>query len=267
MIIFGADFSGAQNPSKGIYYAEGDVQPHSINIKRIIHCEDRLDLLYAIHTSASPWGLDFPFSLPRQLFTRLNLNDWEELLQYTSQTTRSRFFREVTTALPFSCEKKCREPSDCCRHTDGAVNAFSPLKQNNPNMLAMTYAGLKFLYYLRNLGNAVFPFDTFDKAVSRLYEVYPSYTWSHLHLPRSSSLEQLIPICEEKYGLQVNLEMESELASIDAADAAVACITLGLAFNRYRIEENWHLKTTLWEDKEWDNRFWEGLVLMQLGTY
>ncbi len=261
MIIYGADFSGAQNPSKGIYYAEGEMQPRSINIKRIIHCEDRLDLFYAIHASAAPWGLDFPFSVPRHLFTKLNLNNWEELLQYASRTTRSCFFREVATALPISCEIKCREPSVCCRHTDGAVNAFSPLKQNNPNMLAMTYAGLKFLFYLRTLGNAVFPFDSFDKTVSRLYEVYPSCTWNQLHLSRSSSLEQLVSICWEKFSLQVNLEMDPQLESIDAADAAVACITLGLAFNKYQIEENWHLKSSPWGEEEWANRFWEGLVV------
>ncbi len=261
MLIYGADFSGAQNPSKGIYYAVGDLQPPSINIKRIIHCEDRLDLFHVIHTSAAPWGLDFPFSLPRQLFTQLNFNNWEELLQYTSQAARYRFIREVTAALPISCEIKCREPSNCCRHTDGAVNAFSPLKQNNPNMLAMTYAGLKFLYYLRSLGHAVFPFDNFDKTVSRLYEVYPSCTWRHLHLYRSNSLEQLIYVFWEKFGLQINLEMESELGSIDAADAAVVCITLGLVIHKYQIEENWRLKSSRWEEKEWDNRFWEGMII------
>ena len=57
MNIYGADFSGARDASRGIYYAEGSLEDGSMTINRVVHCDDRLDLLAAIHLSKAPWGL------------------------------------------------------------------------------------------------------------------------------------------------------------------------------------------------------------------
>jgi len=43
MHVFGADFSGVRNPSKGIYYAEGLLKGSTLHIERVVHCDDRMD--------------------------------------------------------------------------------------------------------------------------------------------------------------------------------------------------------------------------------
>ncbi len=48
MKVYGADFSGAMNPGKGIYYAKGRLDGSTLHIERVVHCDDRLDLLMAI---------------------------------------------------------------------------------------------------------------------------------------------------------------------------------------------------------------------------
>jgi hypothetical protein len=177
MQVYGADFSGAMNPSKGIYYAQGSLSAGKLSIEQIVHCDDRLDLLVAIHFSKAPWGLDFPFSIPEEAFRQLKLNSWEELLTLSAEYERKGFDRFITDSGIPACESQCRDHSICCRVADASIHSFSSLKRTNPNMRMMTYAGLKLLSYLRSLGNVVYPFDKLDKGVSRLYEVYPSHTW------------------------------------------------------------------------------------------
>jgi hypothetical protein len=71
MKVFGADFSGARNPSRGIYYASGSLEKGSLFIDKVVHCDDRLDLLVAIHFSKAPWGFDFPFSITDEALRQL----------------------------------------------------------------------------------------------------------------------------------------------------------------------------------------------------
>ena len=183
MQVFGADFSGAQNPSKGIYYAQGSLSAGKLSIEQIVHCDDRLDLLTAIHFSKAPWGLDFPFSIPIEAFKRLKINDWNELVSVVVECNRKDFdFFIADSDIP-SCNGICQQPSSCCRAVDASVKSFSPLKRINPNMRMMTYAGLKMLSYLRRFGHKVYPFDPFDLSVSRIYEVYPSHGWGQVGLP------------------------------------------------------------------------------------
>ncbi len=91
MKFYGADFSGARDPSRGIYYAEGLLDNKDLFIKRIVHCDDRLDLLSSIHFSKAPWGLDFPFSIPIDAFKRLKINKWNELLSVVVECDRKDF--------------------------------------------------------------------------------------------------------------------------------------------------------------------------------
>lgn len=51
MWVYGADFSGARDPSKRIYYARGLLERDSLLITEIVLCDDRLDLFSAIHRS------------------------------------------------------------------------------------------------------------------------------------------------------------------------------------------------------------------------
>jgi len=224
--IYGADFSGSKTPYGGIYYAEGAGEEDRFSVRRVVTCDDRLDLAYAVHASRAPWGLDFPFALPREALEVLGVSTWQELLKEVTCLSREEFEEKLSGGGFSSCESRCREASACCRTTDAAVSAFSPLKKTNPRMRTMTYAGLKFLYYLRRMGNTVFPFDKPDKNSSRLYEVYPSHTWNLLGLPRSTDIKAFADEFSRRFDFPVSVEEVLPVDSQDGADAVVACVTL-----------------------------------------
>jgi len=121
MKVYGADFSGAKEPSKGIYYAEGSLNGQTLQLERIVHCDDRLDLLAAIHFSKAPWGLDFPFSLLADACINIDLISWEELLNLAVACGCDGFDKYLENGGVPSCEAKCRNSSICCRPTDTAV--------------------------------------------------------------------------------------------------------------------------------------------------
>jgi len=261
MKVYGADFSGARNPSRGIYYTEGCLQGDKLVIEQIVQCDDRLDLLAAIYFSKAPWGLDFPFSLPKAALNRLNIDDWPGLLLKAAGSGRSgfaRFFEE--SGLP-SCEARCRDESVCCRATDASINSFSPLKMTNPNMRAMIYAGLKLLSYLRGLGGVVYPFDRFKQDAPRVYEVYPAHTWHRVGLSRRAGLRQFLRKFGESYDFRVEAGKNLAAESADAADAAVACVTTAYALRRCGLEDDWNRKHSWVGSAEWANRYHEGLVV------
>jgi len=88
-------------------------------------------------------------------------------------------------------------------------------------MRMMTYARLKMLSYLRNLGNVVYPLDLFEQGVSRLHEVYPSHTWRQVGLPRSTDLSIFIELFYNKYSFKVKVENHPLIMdNLDAADAS-----------------------------------------------
>ena len=262
MKVYGADFSGGRDASRGIYYAEGSLDSGSMIIDRVVHCDDRLDLLAAIHLSKAPWGLDFPFSLPEKAFGLLQLEGWNELLAKAVQCGRNEFERFVSERGVPSCEARCREHSLCCRAVDASINSFSALKRTNPNMRAMTYAGLKLLSYLRSLGNAVYPFDQFNKEASRLYEVYPSRTWRLAGLSRGIDLEPFVSGFSDRYGFRVVMgRLAPGLDCLDAADAVVACVTLGFVLHRDGLEGDWKKRYKWINGVEWKQRSIEGLIV------
>ncbi len=186
MKVYVANFSGSQNQSKGIYYAQGSLNAGKLSIEQIIHCDDRLD---------------FPFSLPAEALKQMKLRSWRDLLDLAANYQRSDFGIFVEDSGMPSCELKCHGHSNCCRAVDGSIQSFSPLKKTNPNMRMMTYAGLKMLSYLRNFGNVVYPFDLFEQGISRLYEVYPSHTWKQVGLKLNKDLNQFVNRFNEQYGL------------------------------------------------------------------
>jgi len=262
MKVFGADFSGARNPSKGIYYAEGSLNGQTLHLEQIVHCDDRLDLLAAIHFSKAPWGLDFPFSIADEALTSLQVNNWSELLLLVQKYDRKGFDNFIAGNGVPSCENQCNDRSICCRYTDASVYSFSPLKRTNPNMRMMTYAGLKLLTYLRRLGNVVYPFDNHDKEASRLYEVYPSHTWRQVGDKRSSDLVLFTKKFRDKYGFEVALEDGLlKVGSLDAADAVVACVTLAHVLKQYNLEDDWSKQHNWASNDEWEHRHREGLIV------
>jgi hypothetical protein len=40
MKLYGADFSGARDPSRGIYYAEGSLNGQTLTLERVVHCDE-----------------------------------------------------------------------------------------------------------------------------------------------------------------------------------------------------------------------------------
>ncbi len=295
MRVFGADFSGARNPSRGIYYAEGALSSGRLVIKRVIPCDDRLDLFHAIDFSRAPWGLDFPFALSKEAMRILRLEGWEDLLKKVAGCTREEFEEKIAKSGLPSCEARCRGMREeksgkgfkegtgmspgkspgrgrgadqggsfppCCREVDNSIQAFSPLKKTNPNMRAMVYAGLKFLYYLRRVGHKVYPFDHRDRTFSRIYEVYPSHAWRQLGLSRNTSLDQLAKGFKDKYDFHVELdEGLFQVESLDAADAVAACVTMAFVLDKWGLEEDWKRKPPWITKREWALRFEEGLIV------
>jgi len=262
MQVYGADFSGARNPSKGIYYAQGFLSTGELSIERIVHCDDRLDLLTAIHFSKAPWGLDFPFSLPAEALKQMKIGSWGDLLDTTAKYQRSDFGVFVEDSGVPPCELRCEGHSNCCRAVDGSIKSYSSLKKTNPNMRMMTYAGLKMLSYLRQFGNVVYPFDRFEQGVSRLYEVYPSHTWRQVGLSRSADLGPFVELFNNKYGFKVKLENHFlRLENLDAADAVVACVTMAYALDQYGLEDDWNRQYDWISDLEWAKRYEEGLIV------
>ena len=262
MKVYGADFSGAMNPSKSIYYAEGLLDNNKLLIERVVHCDDRLDLLAAIHFSKAPWGLDFPFSIPVKALNQMKMNSWVELLENVVGFKRSDFDPLGSKSTDISFEVRCQQSSICCRSVDASTNAFSPLKRYVPNMLMMTYAGLKLLSYLRKFGNVVYPFDHFNNSVSRLYEIYPSHTWRQTGLCRKLYIKEFFEIFQDKYNFKVEISDHLlPLKTLDAADAVIACVTLAYALDKNKFEADWDKKHSWYSDDEWKNRHLEGLIV------
>lgn len=164
MKVFGADFSGARNPSRGIYYAKGSLENGVLLIDELVHCDDRLDLLASIHFSKAPWGFDFPFSVSVGALKKIKAKNWEELLIAAVQHERKDFDRLITGSAIPSCEARCLKTSLCCR-------------------------------------------------------------------------------------------------TVDAADAAVACVPLAYALDRYRLESGWVRKHSLIDSNEWASRYEDGLIV------
>ncbi len=262
MKVYGADFSGARDPSRGIYYAEGFLNESTLHIESVVHCDDRLDLLAAIHFSKAPWGLDFPFSISADAMQKMNIASWDALLSMAANCQRSDFDYLLENGGIPSCELQCTNHSICCRAADAAVRSFSSLKKTNPNMRMMTYAGLKLLSYLRRLGSRVYPFDQLDLGVSRLYEVYPSHSWKQVGLSRDENLARFIGRFSEQYGFRVTVkDNQLYMPGLDAADAVVACVTLGYGIYQYNLESDWARQQAWMSETEWSNRHQEGLIV------
>ncbi len=271
MLIYGADFSGSKDPSSGIYFTKGELDGPVLTIAEPpTHCEDRLDLLTVILDSKGPWGLDFPFSIPREAFSTLEISDWVALLDRPGRTTRKEF-AALLKERQLTREKRCTE-SDiglCCRITDALADACSPFKRTNPDMAMMLYSGLKLLRALRAHGARVYPFDAHAADVARAYEVYPSQTWQRVNLTRSVDVAELVRatnlLFDRDIGkFQVRLPDGLEKAeNQDAADSVAACITLAHAVSVSQIDsaEGWTKRLPNQEENEWEARMQEGILV------
>ncbi len=259
MKVYGADFSGAKSPK--IHYAEAEISAEGITLTRVVACDDRLDLFAAIIESRAAWGLDFPFALTRQAYDWLQVDGWEGLLELATQSSREGFMAYVAERVaPF--EGRCRERNGFCRETDIALAAYSGLKQFNPGMRVMTYAGLKLLAYLRRSGVRVYPFDEQDMNASRVYEVYPSSSWGRAGLRRTTDLslfaERWNVLSDPQKPVHIPPEW-AQVATEDIADSVVACVTLAAVVGQ--VEPDWQTRPVLVTEAEWQQRRDEGVII------
>ncbi|MCP8968058.1 hypothetical protein [Ectobacillus ponti] len=257
--VYGCDFSGAKDASKGLFYAEGLLDGHVLRVQRVQQCDDRLDLYAAIIHSEGAWGMDFPFSLPQAAFEALGAGSWEELLAWTAGQTRADFLARLQEAFPQSHEVKCslEQLHPQCRAADGAANSYSPLKQYNPGLRSMVYSAFKLLHYLRKQGVTVYPFDQKPGRI-RLYEVYPSQVWSRFGLKRAASLQELAHHIQAEGTLQIEIPGDFADLPQDGKDAVTACMVMA---HMLAVEEDWTVKPDWCGELEWERRLQEGLIL------
>jgi hypothetical protein len=262
MDIHGADFSGVENPSKGIYVAQAELQDADLIVTKVSPCDDRLDLFRAIVTSRAPWGLDFPFSYSSLAFPALGVSKWAECRCLAASRTRKDFLAFLKNAAP-TWEGKCTQPSKGCRCTDAAANSYSPFKVNNPNLRSMTYAGLKLLAFAHDAGLRIYPFDAEpDHAKARLYEIYPSHSWKYVGVTRSAvNLESFVAAFNGRGILNVKFGPDIHADNGDSADAVVACITMAAAVQMHDIDQDWGKRPGFASPEEWGLRGKEGLIV------
>ena len=262
MDVYGADFSGAGDPSKGIYFARAELQGQHLTVGEVVHCDDRLDLFRAILASRAPWGLDFPFSYSSLAFPDLGVLTWEECRRLAMSRTREEFHDFLQEVAPH-CEARCTEHGGGCRRTDAAAHAWSPFKCNNPDLRSMTYAGLKLLTYLHDAGIRIYPFDAApDHEKARLYEIYPSHSWKCVDVQRSAQrLQRFIAKFNQLGVLDVAPSEDIRADNADSADAVVACITMAAAIRMYDIESAWENRPSFASEEEWRLRRQEGIIV------
>jgi hypothetical protein len=259
--IYGCDFSGARDPSRGLWYAAGRLSASGLELVELQRCDDRLDLAAAIMATCSPWGLDFPFAWPVAAYAKMGYSGWLELLEQVTQLGRDDFDKRLSRRRIPKAEGTCQERGTTCRLGDVNVSAKSPFKVHNPNMRAMTYGGLKLLAHTRSFGARVYPFDAYDRQRPRLYEVYPGHTWRAMRIARCTELPRALSAWSQLSSLEVSCpERWKTLAEQDAADAVIACITLGAWIAAHGGEPEWDSPPQGVTPDEWESRRREGLI-------
>jgi hypothetical protein len=235
--ICGADFSGALKPARGsITYVCGRLRGTELFLEPPRPCEDRLDLFAAVLERPALWGLDFPFALPAVLAAEMGRAGGPAQWAWARDGSRG----EVLAALEERagrCNGHMAGGGErCLRATDRAAGGQSPLKRTNPDMAAMTFAGLRFLAYLKQAGVSVFPFDggPLGEAggVSRVAEVYPGWLWRRLGM--LSRQEKSVAALVHGVGRGTPALRVRDLApgnglSDHDRDAVAGCVTLALA--------------------------------------
>ncbi|HZG88558.1 hypothetical protein [Paenibacillus sp.] len=269
--IYGVDFSGARDPSRGLYVASGtlDVEAGAFELERCEPCDDRLDVFAKLLQSPPDalWAIDAPFAPASPAYERMGFTEWEEWLDLAAGSSRSSFLAALEEAFP-AYESPCAAYSWACRRTDVAAGAASPFKAVNPNLRAMSYAAWKLLSYARAAGCAVYPFDGAAGAriagsAPALFEVYPSHTARLLRGSRSLDLERIAEPLRTAAGW-VDARIAAGAAAPsrqDAADACVACMTLAAACSAERETLRANARPSFANSDEWNVRLREGLIV------
>ena len=145
--IIGIDFSGAKSDrntwvAHGQMTSEGTLEFEGANM---IRRKDVVNLLIAVSTPTIA-AIDFPFSLPREFADFLNagsdLKTMPDVWRIIDDMSLENFYAARDAFVGRFGEPK--RAGDAAHYTE----SFSPLHKVNPNMLPMTYWGIRMLHRL-----------------------------------------------------------------------------------------------------------------------
>lgn len=265
MDIYGCDFSGAKNPEGKIFVTRGKLTGNELSIEEVISCEDRLDLLHLIKKTSAPWGLDFPFAIPKHHLQSHYSSSWTTFIQEAYSDTREQFKSRFGIVHSGKSDIDLRE-------TDIAVNGKSPISATPIAMNGMLYGGRKLLFNLQN-DVSIYPFTPYKREGSHLYEVYPSHLWKTLHLKSSdvATFDNLNSSFKTQIDESFNLSITPEAIqgtlnangepNLHGMDSIMACIVMAYCIFKYDIDNNWEVRPLFATAQEWNHLSQEGLIL------
>ncbi len=233
--IFGVDYSGAES-DKDTWLSRGTVNGQTLELAecRSISRADLTELL-AGQVKPAIVAMDFPFGVPQE-FARSwvkGANMMPELWRAAASTTLDGFIQRRHQLVNGGPEP--RRVGDL-RHKE----AFSPLHEVNPNMLPMTFYGMRMLAALKLKGWAVPPLDSGIWEFRVLLEAMPGATLKALGLPykgykagRAAPAKrmEILDGLAERAGVTLKGPAdlgERCLANHDALDSVVAAVTAAL---------------------------------------
>jgi hypothetical protein len=261
MIVHGVSFGGGWKGAR-IYIASGLMSGRELTISDVQHREHWMDLANSIIGSRGLWAFDFPFALPRDVYSAFALRDWEALLGFVEIYEMAQIQDFVNLAGLYAPEDGCQQPGPGCRLTDALSGALSPLKQYWPNVLEMTCEGLKLLGYLRRHDVSVYPFDRPDPDHVRIYEVSPSNTWARVGLGKRAITRHFVQAFNRLEGRAVDLSLLEDTLPLEYDIYAVlSCATLANAIRAFGLDEQWDEMPAFATDPEWAIRLQEGLIV------
>ena len=232
MKIYGVDFSGARSDSN-TWLAEGSLEDGVLMLDscRPIRRSSLTELLRDAPTACIA-AMDFPFGVPQAFaaYWATGATSLVDLWRMAAGTELERFveLRDEFVGQERELKRECDEYFP---------ESYSSLHKTNPNMLPMTYHGMRLMNDLHDAGWSVNPMDP-DNPDSRIaIEVMPGATLRALDLPfkgykkgrNAFELRKRIldGLAESS---RVSVEGLAELSetcmfSDDALDAVVAALT------------------------------------------
>ena len=241
--IIGIDYSGAKS-DRGTWVALGHLTDdgalvfEGANRRRR---EDVVDLLTAVSTPTTA-AIDFPFCLPQEFAEFLNaggdLNTMTDVWRIIDDMSLENFYAARDAFVGHFGEPK--RAGDAAHYAE----SFSPLHKANPNMLPMTYWGIRMLHRLytespdrwavppipaaRSQANSVTLLETmpgaFLKSIGTIYKGYKKPRSIHRRDERRNAI--LDAVQRDSGIVMPNLsELRDDcVASDDCLDAVVAAV-------------------------------------------
>jgi hypothetical protein len=233
--ILGVDFSGAQ-ADNNTWLAQGLLEAGGLRLHscRAV-CRAELTEILANLPGPAVAALDFPFSVPLA-FARYWQPEANSMPQLWAAAAAMQFDQFMAMRDAFVAQ--WGEPKRRCDtyHPE----SFSCLHRFNPNMVPMTFQGMRLLHDLGLTNYVVPPLDAPPGASTTLLEAMPGAALRAMGLPfkgykngrRAQELRQRIlgDLSRRSHVLVHNLEEFSALCltSHDCLDAVVAAVTAAL---------------------------------------